>query len=411
MRRVKLATGDPPSRRLRHHDNQEKIEREREEEMWEEEEQGVVNIIPGLPDHIACLCLSKLHPSLLYSVCSAWRRLVYSPLFPPFLSLYFLGGPSLNSIIHRQTNRNNPITTPIQLMNFDPISSGWISVPPPPDHPPLRLLMRHPSFLSRNLPIQSVAVNNHLVLLAATTDQLLPALPRPIIFSPLAKIWSQGPPIAVPRRWGAVGVLGRAVFLASGIGSHFSPDVAQSAERWELKSRVAGASAAENGGWWGKWEKVGSLKDGRFCREAIDAVGWRGKICMVNVKGDAAKEGVVYDVGRDAWEEMPEGMKVGWRGPAAAMEEEVIYVVDEKKGALRRYDEESDGWVDVLQDERLRKAQHIAAAGGRVCVVCGGHSGGVLVVDVQASPPRLWVVDTPPGFEAISVHILPRMNR
>ncbi|GAB4857916.1 hypothetical protein Ancab_015821 [Ancistrocladus abbreviatus] len=405
-KRVKLATRRTPF--SRHYTNhREKTQRDREAEKWDEEEEALVNLIPGLPDHVAHLVLSKCHPSVLYSVCSAWRRLIYSHLFPPFLSLYVLGCSSFNSINHHQQSNERQVTTLIQLMNFDPISSQWISIPQPPDQTPLPLLIRHPAFLSRTLPIQSVAVDNNLVLLAGTTHQLLPALPRPLIFSPLAKNWSHGPPIAVPRRWCAAGILGRTVFLASGIGSHFSPDVARSAEMWELRN----CSASSSGGDWGKWKKVGSLKGGRFCREAIDAVGWRGKICMVNVKGDAAKDGAVYDVETDAWKEMPEGMKAGWRGPAAAMEGEVMFAVDEKNGVLRRYDDEYDRWVDVLEAERLRKAQHIEAAGGRVCVVCGGDSSGVVVVDVVASPPRMWVVDVPPGFEAIAVHILPRMNR
>lgn len=128
---------------------------------------------------------------------------------------------------------------------------------------------------------------------------------------------------------------------------------------------------------------------------------------MVNVKGDAAKEGVVYDVEDDTWKDMPEGMLSGWRGPVAAMEEEVMYVVDEVKGTLRKYIAEEDDWEKVMESERLKGAEQIAAEGGRICVV---SSGGISVVDVMASPPRLWVVDLPAGFEAVAVHILPRMG-
>ncbi|GFP81572.1 F-box/kelch-repeat protein skip25, partial [Phtheirospermum japonicum] len=92
----------------------------------------------------------------------------------------------------------------------------------------------------------------------------------------------------------------------------------------------------------------GEARDAKFSREAIDAVGWRGKLCMVNVKGAAAKEGIVYDVGRDAWEAMPAGMLAGWRGPAAAMEEETLYVVDERRGWLNRYDHVRDTWAEVV---------------------------------------------------------------
>lgn len=151
-----------------------------------------------------------------------------------------------------------------------------------------------------------------------------------------------------------------------------------------------------------------SLRTAKLCREAIDAVGWRGKLCMVNVKGDYAKEGFVYDMDSDEWVEMPEGMLGGWRGPAAAMDEETLYVVDESRGVLKRYDENGDEWSEVMEDERLKGAEYIAAGGGRVCVLCEKDVG-ILVVDVVATPPRLWVLETPTGDQILALHILPRM--
>lgn len=131
---------------------------------------------------------------------------------------------------------------------------------------------------------------------------------------------------------------------------------------------------------------------------------------MVNVKGHALKEGLVYDLEKDEWEEMPEGMIEGWRGPVAAMDEKDMYVVDEISGSLRRYDSEKDFWEEVMESNRLKGAVQMAAGGGRVCVVCGGSRGEIVVVDVVTSPARLWVEPTPPGTEVVAVHVLPRMN-
>ncbi|GKC85129.1 F-box/kelch-repeat protein SKIP25 [Tanacetum coccineum] len=188
-------------------------------------------LLPGLPDHIALLCLNLVPPSKLYSVCRLWRRLIYTRDFPSFLSIYTLS-----------SDQNSTL----QLSSFDPISSTWSVVTPTP------------------------------------------------------------------------------------------PDL----------QRV----------------------------EAIDAVGVNGKLYMVN-----GKEGAVYDVNMDTWTDMPAEMLAGWRV-----------------------------WVDVLEDERLIKAEYIAAAGGRVCVVRDG-GGGILVVDVSVSMPRVWIVDTPAGNQVLRVHILPRM--
>ncbi|XP_073131907.1 F-box/kelch-repeat protein SKIP25-like [Henckelia pumila] len=360
-----------------------------------EKEEDHNPLLPGLPDHIAHLCLSLVPPSTLYSVCHSWRNLIYSPSFPPFLSLYALFEST------ELTQQNS-----LHFCSFDPISCDWQHLPLPPPGLDSRFLLRHPSFISRKLPIQSVSVSGKLVFLAATADRLQPALSKPLIFDPLTKQWSHGPSIHKPRRWCAAGVSRAAVFVASGIGSHYSTDVARSVDRWDL------SFTSEKQEW--RWEKMRNLKDGKFSREAIEAVGWRGKLCMVNVKGDAAKDGTMYDVEKDSWEDMPEGMLAGWRGPAAAMEEETIYVVDESKGSLKRYDRLRDSWAEVVESEMLKGAQQIAAARGKVCVLRadgGGGGGGVVVVDVAASPARLFVVDAPPGLQGVAIHILPRLSQ
>lgn len=202
------------------------------------------------------------------------------------------------------------------------------------------------------------------------------------------------------------------MYVASGFGANFSTDVARSVERWDFNKRASTRNKSCGGGvdhldW--EWEKVSGLRDARFSRDAIDAVGCRGKLYMVNVKGATAKDGVVYDMENDVWEDMPDGMIAGWRGPVTAMDEEVMFVVDEIDGALRKYDQRRDCWEEIMESERLVGAERIIAGGGRVCVVCA--SGGVIVViDVMASPAKLWVVDLPAGLEAEAIHILPRMT-
>ncbi|KAK1420560.1 hypothetical protein QVD17_22252 [Tagetes erecta] len=342
-------------------------------------------LLPGLPDHLAELCLNLVPPSTLYSVCRSWRRVIYSSTFPPFLSLYTL------STGHNST---------LQLSSFDPISSEWSLVTPSP--PSLhRVCLHHPSFIARNLPMQSLSVAGNLVFLAGTTVDLLPALSHPLIFNPLSKTWSSAPPLSTPRRWCAAGVTRAAVVVASGIGSQFSQTVARSVDKWVFRETNLFDEKSEDSN--GVWKKMQSLKDVKFSRDAIDAVGCKGKLYMVN-----GKEGVVYDVNSDEWSAMPEGMVGGWRGPAAAMDEETLYMVDETKGVLRKYDDAMDMWVDVVKDEMLKGAEHIAVGGGRVCVVSGGGVG-ILVVDVVASPPELRVLDTPVGQQVLGLHILPRM--
>ncbi|CAN1826685.1 F-box/kelch-repeat protein SKIP25 [Linum perenne] len=61
------------------------------------------------------------------------------------------------------------------------------------------------------------------------------------------------------------------------------PDVAKSVEKWNLVKSESYSSTPND---W-KWEKVKGMKDDRFCREVIDAVGWKGELCMVNIKGNS----------------------------------------------------------------------------------------------------------------------------
>ena len=355
-------------------------------------------LLPGLPNHLAELCLSSVHLSLLYKVSHSWRRLIYSPSFPPFFSLYALLSPSPS----HQTVRNHMYdskTNSIKFLSLDPISSTWQPLPSPPPDPPLHILHRHPSFLSRKLPIQMVTVSGHLVVIAATTHQFMPALSRPLVFNPIHNNWFYGPPFSMPRRWCATGSVAGSVYVASGVGSNYSGDVARSMERWDLKNSSDS-----------KWEKKAGLKDGRFSRESVEAVGYKGKLCMVNVKGNAVKEGAIYDVESDRWEDMPEGMLAGWNGPVATMDEMVMYVVDEAKGALSMYDAKKDCWEKLIELVQLKGAEQMDAGRGRVCVVCA-EGERVVVVDVVVRPVRHWVVEPPPDLQVVAVHILPRMSQ
>ncbi|XP_019187483.1 PREDICTED: F-box/kelch-repeat protein SKIP25-like [Ipomoea nil] len=361
-------------------------------------------LIPGLPDHLAQQCLSAVPPSLLYGVCRSWRRFIYSPSFPPFYCLYALLSPSssMAASLSSSSSIGKPEGPPssIEFLCLDPVSSKWSQLPSPPPEPPLRILHRHPSFISRTLTVQSLAVSGRLLLVAGTTHNFLPALGRPLCFDPSTGEWFSGPPFTAPRRWCATGSVHGQVYVASGVGSGYQGDVARALEKWDVEQKPAD---------W-KWEKLSSLNNGRFCREAVEGVGYKGKLCMVNIKGNAVKEGAVYDVTADQWEKMPRGMLAGWNGPAAGDGDDEIYMVDESIGSLSRYKAEDDSWEEVIQSsEYLKGAERIAVERGKVCTV-SGRGRWVTVVDVAAQPARIWVVNPPPEMEFIAVHILPRMK-
>ncbi|CAL5050121.1 unnamed protein product [Urochloa decumbens] len=353
-------------------------------------------LLPGLPDHLAQLCLAPLPPRLLHAVCRPWRRLISSPSFPPYLSLY--------AVLDAGATTDAAVT----FAAYDAVAGRWDELPAPPmPSPPPRLW--HPSFLSRRLPLQSVSAAGRLVLVAGSTHSLTPALPHPVVFDPSAQRWRLGPrfPFA-PRRWCAAGAARGRVFVAGGVGAGYDATDARSAATWD----PAAVSSPE-------WEPLPPMRDCRFSRDAAEAVCSGGKVCMVSLRGRGAKEGAVYDLAAGRWEDMPPGMLAGWKGSAAAAGDgdDTIYVVDEERGALRAYDWGGDRWRTVVESERLKGAAEMAAGGGRVCVAADGGAK-VIVIDVtpqkptwRAAPPPMWEVAAPEGKRVVALHVLPRMPR
>jgi len=357
-------------------------------------------LLPGLPDHLAQLCLAPLPPRLLRAVCRPWRRLLYSPSFPPFLSLYAVLDDGADG--------------GVSFAAYDAVAGRWDELPAPPmPSPPPRLW--HPSFLSRRLPLQSVAAAGRLVLVAGSTQSLSPALPRPVVFDPSAPTprWQLGPrfPFA-PRRWCAAGCARGRVLVAGGVGAGYDATDARSGAVWDPASPAAA------------WEPLPPMRDCRFSRDAAEAVCSGGKVCMVSLRSRGAKEGAVFDLAARRWEDMPLGMLAGWKGSAAAASAggaETIFVVDEERGALIAYDWGGDRWRTVAESERLKGAAEMAAGGGRVCVAAEDGAK-VIVVDVTtpkppwraggpAAAPRMWEVASPAGKRVVALHVLPRMTR
>jgi hypothetical protein len=382
--------------------------------VQEEEEEQRQPLLPGLPDHLAQLCLAPLPPRLLHAVCRPWRRLLYAPSFPPFLSLYAVLAGGADAADAASGGG-------VSFAAYDAVTGRWdeLPAPPMPSSPPR---LWHPSFLSRRLPLQSVAAAGRLVLVAGSTRSLSPALPRPVVFDPSAPTprWRLGPrfPFA-PRRWCAAGSARGRVFVAGGVGAGYDANDARSGAVWDPASPAAA------------WEPLPPMRDCRFSRDAAEAVCSGGKVCMVSLRGRGAKEGAVFDLAAGRWEDMPPGMLAGWKGSAAAADAadaggaETIFVVDEERGALSAYDWGGDRWRTVVESERLKGAAEVAAGGGRVCVAAEGGAK-VIVVDVTPPPkptrwagsrpgpaaaPRMWEVAAPAGKRVVALHVLPRMPR
>ncbi|KAF8687004.1 hypothetical protein HU200_043284 [Digitaria exilis] len=383
--------GDPQSSRL--HLQQPQTQQQPEQPL-----------LPGLPDHLAQLCLAPLPPRLLHAVCRPWRRLLYTPSFPPFLSLYAVldGGADAG----------------VSFAAYDAVVGRWDDLPSPPSPPPM---LWHPAFLSRRLPLQSVAAAGRLVLVAGSTQSLSPALPHPVVFDPSTSRWRVGPRFPFsPRRWCAAGSASGRVFVAGGVGAGYDARDARSGAVWDPSPSSSSSSPAAVKG----WEPIPPMRHSAFSRDAAEAVCSGGKVCMVSLRSRGAKEGAVFDLGAGRWEDMPPGMLAGWKGPAAAAAttggggDETIFVVDEERGALMAYEWGDDRWRTVVESERLKGAAEMAAGGGKVCVAAE-EGAKVIVVDVTSTKTKrgaaratsMWEVAAPDGKRVVALHVLPRMTR
>lgn len=365
-------------------------------------------LLPGLPDHLAQLCLSPLPPRLLHAVCRPWRRLMYTPSFPPFLSLYALLDDA-------------DADAGVSFAAYDPLAGRWDALPSPPMPSPPPMLW-HPSFLARRLPLQSVAAAGRLVLVSGSTQSLHPALSRPLVFDTSTQphprhVGSSARGSRYPRTTCARPARARPRVRRRGVGAGYDPAVARSGATWDPRPRRPAAA----------WEPIRRCATGGSAAEAVCS---GGKVCMVNLRTPGAKEGAVFDLRAGRWEDMPPGMLAGWKGPAAASppdDGETIYVVDEERGALTAYDWGADRWRTVAESDRLKGAAEMTVAGGKACVVALG-GGKVLIVDVTPPPPpppaarreswaapppppRMWEVAAPGGKRVVSLHVLPRMTR
>ncbi|PQP92034.1 F-box/kelch-repeat protein SKIP25 [Prunus yedoensis var. nudiflora] len=327
-----------------------------------------------------------------------------APYLLSFLPSFFL---SLRHSLSTTTSSPPPqpqfphsvlLTRPhIKHMDISPSSSVLPSSPTPPLPPILPLPKTTDPMVVRLRTPCPRCCHYPPVHTSDASSSCVPTTVQPVVLRP---------PLPEPRRWCGVGTVGGKVYVASGIGTTYRGDVARSMEEWDTKRNEASSS----------WVKKACLKDGKFSREDVEAIGYRGKLWMVNSKGNAVKEGVVYDVQKDTWQDMPQGMLGGWNGPAAATinddghDDDVMYVVDERKGVLNKYVDENDCWEMVMESFVLREAEQVCAGRGRVCVVCA-NGRKIVVVDVVATPPRIWVVEPPPMLEVVAVHILPRMCR
>lgn len=335
-------------------------------------------LLPGLPDDLALLCLARV-PSLalLWRVSASWQAIVSQSAYFHSLrsSLGFKTQQWLYALLHNPStaqgrdappSREDGSAPAFSWHTYDPISNSWQSLPPLPH--PVDFHLSSPSFIGLLHSVQCVSTATKIFMVAGSRldkcgvnehkrQTIEPALECPLIFDTQTREWSEGAPFNVPRKWCVCGTVADKLLVASGCGREWDMALSKSAQMYDSDAR--------------RWVEVEGLRSSTFSRMGMSAVNYKGKLHIVSGVG------VVYDPETGKWGDMPRGMKDGWSGQSLVVDGE-LYVLEESTGRLKVYEEGRDEWRFVtMQDEMLKNMEQLAG---------GPTSGGMFCGVVRARP-------------------------
>ncbi|XP_020109314.1 F-box protein AFR-like [Ananas comosus] len=342
-------------------------------ETTTEEEAAAAALIPGLPEDVAELCLVRVpfpYQTLARSVSAAWNRALSRP---SFLSRARSSSSSSSPFLF--VFAFHPVSLRLQCQALDPVSRRWFLLPqiplpsspspsshggggdgaPPPPPPPL-----HPASCA----FASLPSRGELFVLAPRPAALL------LAYRAATNSWTPAAAAAAaPGPFLAAGAVAGRILAASGDGAaaRYDPE----ADRWEpapgLRRGMARYDAAVVAG-----------------RRMYVTEGWAWPF-------DAAPRGAVFDADRDAWAEMPPGMREGWTGASAVVGDDRLFVVAEYGDRrLKSYDAARDSWRGVagpgVPPDLPRPFAVAGDRSGRIFVV--GRGLDVAVATVLPPPAR-----------------------
>ncbi|XP_008789681.3 F-box protein AFR-like [Phoenix dactylifera] len=323
-------------------------------------------LIPGLPDEVAEQCLLHLpfpYQALARSVSSAWNRALSGPAFlrakaelSAALSLPYLFVFAFHPTSHR-----------LQWQALDPRTRRWFVLPPMSLPAGGSAPLCPPAFACAALPHRG-----EIYVLGGMRSDTETPLRTLVTYRAATNSWSAAAPMPTPRSFFAAGAIGGRIFAAGGGDGGISAVECYdpAADRWlpaaGMRCGMARYDAAVVG------------------RRMYVTEGWRWPFY-------ASPRAGVYDVDRDAWEEMSEGMREGWTGSSAVVGDRLLIVTDYGDGRVKAYDAESDAWRGVEGGgvpPALKRPYAVSGADGEIYVVGSGLEVGVGTVVAGAGRGR-----------------------
>lgn len=329
-------------------------------------------LIPGLPDEVALHCLARASRSWQATACrvsKGWREaLLSSELFDLRRSLACTD--EWLFVLFRDE---------AQLLTWralDPGEGRWVCLPQMPaagggDGARMDVREKHAWWnlfavsCSRGLPnnplealpfcgCSAASLNGTLYVIGGFIQEK--AISRVLQYDPHLRLWSEGPPLEVPRGYCKTGVIDGKLYCVGGVCME-KGGIEPLASVEVLDPTV------------GSWRRLADMKFSRapplpaaFLEEVLrpTATGLAvldGCLCVtqslyhwpffIDIGGE------IYDPKTDAWTEMPQGMGEGWPvrqggSKMCAVMGNKVYGLDPSgsRGALvRSYDKEMDAWT------------------------------------------------------------------
>lgn len=320
-------------------------------------------LIPGLPDEIAEICLLRVpypYQPLVRCVSSSWNKAIWNPSF-------LLSKKKLWNFPHLFVLGFHTVTSKLQWQSLDLSSNRWFILPqmPLPND-----TICSTSFASASLPSQG-----KIFVMRGTST---------IVYRTTVNQWSTASEMISEKSYfAAEEVNGKIVTVGESGTEIYDPE----SDTWRRGAKFPGEleryETVVNGG------KI-YVTEGWWWPFAVRPRGW------------------VYELENDTWREMREGMKDGWAGESVSVCGRVFMIPDVDL-PMKVYDDETDTWRCVsgerLPRDKVKKPYVARGLGDKIYVASLGLKVvvGTVVVDDECGVNVTWqVLDAPEAFGEFS---------
>nr|CAN81325.1 hypothetical protein VITISV_041844 [Vitis vinifera] len=274
-------------------------------------------LIPGLPEEIAELCLLHVpypYQALARSVSSSWNKAITDPSFLLSKKILSLSQPYLFVFASSKS------TSRIQWQALDPRSGRWFVLPPMP----CSAAACPPGLACASLPEDGKL----FVLGDLRSDGT--SLHTTIMYRASTNQWSLASPMRTPRTFFAAGSINGKIFAAGGRGLGVEDSI-PTVERYDPVSDT--------------WAAVAKMRSGlaRYDAAVVGnklyvTEGWTWPFSF-------SPRGGVYDGDRDTWQEMSLGMREGWTGISVVLRNRLFVLSEYGDCRMKVYVPDHDTWT------------------------------------------------------------------